>query len=276
MVGQHVLVVLQVLADLLLRRVFQQWFELGQYLVAVQLVRCAHVVMAHRHIGRFARLDGKGYADNFGVHITQAGGFGVEGELVGGFQAFQPLVELGLLGDDGILLLYGLGRLRLGGGCFLVAGRACVLQFGNPAAEFVFLEQFQQAVVILLPLGEVFQPEFQLHIQADGGEFTAQGQGVDSLAQVFTDLAFDFAGVFDQVIQVVIRLQPLYGGFRAAFVHARDVVHLVAHQGQVVDDLLWRYAELLHYAVTVHGGFGHGVDQRNVVAHQLGHVLVAG
>src|SRR5690554_8198727 len=64
--------------------------------------------MAHRHIGRFARLDGKGYADNFGVHITQAGGFGVEGELVGGFQAFQPLVELRLFGDHRVLFLNGL------------------------------------------------------------------------------------------------------------------------------------------------------------------------
>jgi len=151
-----------------------------------------------------------------------------------------------------------------------------LFQLGNPGAEFVFLEQIQQLVVVLLPIGQVFQTELQFHIGTDGRQLPTQGQDIFGLAQVLTDLAFDLVGVFDQVVQIFVGLQPFNRCFRAAFVHAGDVVDLVPDQGQVIHNLVGRDAKFIHYAVTIHGGFGHGVDQGNVVADQLSHVLVTG
>jgi hypothetical protein len=59
--------------------------------------------------------------------------------------------------------------------------------------------------------------------------------------------------------------------------HARHVVDRVAHQRQQVDDLVGAHAELLHHRrIRIHAAAGHGVDQLDARAHQLGEVLVAG
>jgi len=63
----------------------------------------------------------------------------------------------------------------------------------------------------------------------------------------------------------------------AALLHAGHVVHGVAHQRQQVDDLVGAHAELVHHgSVRIHAAAGHGVDQLNARADQLGEVLVAG
>jgi len=80
MVGQHILVVLQVLADFFLLGVFQQWLELLKHSVPVQLIRGAHVVVGQGYVGGFAGFNGEGHADHLRVDIAQAGGLGVEGE----------------------------------------------------------------------------------------------------------------------------------------------------------------------------------------------------
>ena len=82
--------------------------------------------------------------------------------------------------------------------------------------------------------------------------------------------------MLNEVVQVVVALQPFDRGFRTAFVYTRNVVDLVAHQRQVINDLLRGNTKLFHHPIPVHGGFCHGVDEGNVVADQLGHVLVAG
>ena len=82
--------------------------------------------------------------------------------------------------------------------------------------------------------------------------------------------------MLDEVVQVLVGLQPFDRSLRAAFVDARNVVHLVPHQGKVVDDLLRGDAELFHHTFAVHPGLGHGIDQGDVVADQLRHVLVTG
>ena len=59
MIGQHVLVVFEVLAELGFLRVFQQWFQLIQHCVPVQLFRGAHIIVAKWHVGSLVGLNGK-------------------------------------------------------------------------------------------------------------------------------------------------------------------------------------------------------------------------
>ena len=40
--------------------------------------------------------------------------------------------------------------------------------------------------------------------------------------------------------------------------------------------MLWRDAKFFNHTFAIHHGVGHGVDQRDVFAHQLRHVFVAG
>ena len=58
--------------------------------------------------------------------------------------------------------------------------------------------------------------------------------------------------------------------------NARDVVGRIAHQRQVIDDLLRSDAKFLLYALNIHRATSHGIDQGNVPVDQLRHVLVAG
>ena len=113
MVGQHVFVVLEVLPDLFVFRVFEQRLQLFQHRVTVQLLRRAHIIMAQWHVSGLSRLNGKRNADNFGIHVAEAGGFGVEGEQIGIFEFLQPLVQVRLLGNDLILLFHRRFRLWL-------------------------------------------------------------------------------------------------------------------------------------------------------------------
>ena len=276
-VGQYVLVVLQVLADLGQTGVLQQRLELIQHFVTIQLLGSAHIIVPQGDIGGLAGFDGERHTDDLGIHVPEAGGFSIEGKQLGRFQAFQPLIQFLLVGDDAVVFPAGLRA----GFCIAGPGGAggwgfALFQFGNPGAELVFLEQLKQLPVILFPKLQVFQAKIQFHVGADGRQFTAQGQGLRCVPQVFTDLAFDIVGVFDDVVQVVVALKPFDRGLRSALVDAGDVVHLIAHQGQVIDNLLRSNAEFLHHAVPVHPGLGHGVNQRNVIADQLRHVLVAG
>ena len=98
-IGQNVRIVLQVMAELGLGGVFQNRLELGQYLVAIQLMRRAGVIVAQRHIGGFACGDGEGHADETRLHVIQAVGFRIEGDERRGFQFLQPCLEH-LLGHD--------------------------------------------------------------------------------------------------------------------------------------------------------------------------------
>ena len=70
-VGKDVAVVLDVLAELFMRWVFQPGFELGQHLVARQLLCRAGVDVRHGNISRLAGCDAQADADNFGAHLVQ-------------------------------------------------------------------------------------------------------------------------------------------------------------------------------------------------------------
>ena len=71
-------------------------------------------------------------------------------------------------------------------------------------------------------------------------------------------------------------LQQSGGGFLSHSRHTGNVVDLVAHQRQQINDQRRRYAEFVDDTVVIHGCVVHGVDQRDVVVNQLRHVLIAG
>ena len=70
--------------------------------------------------------------------------------------------------------------------------------------------------------------------------------------------------------------QQTQRGFLADAGHARNVIDLVAHQRQVIDDQLRANTKFFFYPFNIHHGVGHGVDQGDVRINQLGHILIAG
>ena len=133
-IGQHAGVVLEVLSHLALAGVLQQGPQLLQRPVAVQLHGRPQVVMRQGHIGGFARLHGKGNANDSRLHVIQAGGLGIEGEQLGLVQAPQPLQE-GLPVQNGVAV-----QLFCSGGGQFFSAR----QFIDPGLEFQALEPVQQ------------------------------------------------------------------------------------------------------------------------------------
>ena len=288
--GQHAHVVLQVLADFLDRVVFQQRFEGIHDELLVELVRGAGVVVAEGDVGSLV-VHGHAEAHQFRVHVVEAGGFGVEGKLASAFQFVDPLVQLRLGVDDVIgVAAEGGSRGRL---VIRVHFHVFARVFGHrvlaaqqllePALEFqgaVILGKFFRVRGLQFQVVQVFA---EFAVQLDGGElvgeeglflvffqFLAQGLGAPEaelghLVEILVDV-FQGAQALDQA----------QGGLLAHAGDAGDVVHLVAHEGEEIDDQLRAHAELLHHAVDVVEGVVHGVDQGDLVGDQLGHVLVAG
>jgi hypothetical protein len=70
--------------------------------------------------------------------------------------------------------------------------------------------------------------------------------------------------------------QPLGGGLRTAFINPWNVIDAVAHQGQIVDDLIRADTKLLDHARLIERAAAHGVDQSDSGPDQLSEILVAG
>ena len=76
-------------------------------------------------------------------------------------------------------------------------------------------------------------------------------------------------------VQRAIQRQPFHRGLRTHFVDARDVVHRVADQREVVDDLRGPDPEFLVHTLFIERFAGHGVHQPHHRIDELGDVLVA-
>ena len=94
MVGKHMAVVLDVLAELGRARILQPGPQPLQYLGARQLVGCAGIGMGQRDVGRRPRADAQADADDFSTHFVQRRGFGVQCREFGGADALQPDLQL--------------------------------------------------------------------------------------------------------------------------------------------------------------------------------------
>ncbi len=93
MVGEHVAVVLDVLAELLLRAVLEPGLELRQHLVARQLGRRVGVVVGHRNVGRLAGLHAEADAHDLRAHLVERGGLGVDRNQLGRLELREPGIE---------------------------------------------------------------------------------------------------------------------------------------------------------------------------------------
>ena len=297
-VGQYIDVVLGVLADLGLGRVFENRLERAQHGVAVQLRRHAHVGVGQRHVGGLARLDGEGHADHLGLLRIETGGLGVEGDQLGGFQLFQPGVEARLLQHrlvarfagrcHGALSRSRLGRIEQATARRRHRGRTglglLALQLVEPALEFQLAIQGDQRRTVRLAGMQVVDADVQFDIGLDGRQLVGEEghllvlgelgrQGLGAADRQLGDLVQ--AGV-EHVEAAADADQQAQRGLLADTRHTGDVVDLVAHQGQVVDDQLGADAEFLAHTRDVVDAASHGVDQGDMRADQLGHVLVAG
>ena len=277
-VGQHIGVVLEVLAQLGPLRVLQQGLQARQHLVAVQLLGGPEVIVTQWHIGGRAGLHREGDADDTRFHVVQAGGFGVEGKAVRRLQLFHPGVKIRLTGDNRVL---GSGGI-LGAG-FARGGVIPGQQLLQPALEFQPGVPGLQGFAIRLGVVQILGLLVQFQVGLDGRQLVGEEGPLPLFLQLRRHaLGAAEAEIRDLVQLRVDRIQPAQalqqgeGGLLADTGDARDVVHLVAHQGQQVDHPLRGNAELLLHTRDIQGGARHGIDQGDVGIHQLGHVLVAG
>lgn len=114
----------------------------------------------------------------------------------------------------------------------------------------------------------------EVAVELHGQQFAALGKPFERVAQVLAHHALDLACMRDDVVERAELRQPFHRGFRAHLRHAGHVVHGVANQRKIVDDALGRHAKLGLHAGRIERFVGHGVDQRHVVIHQLGEVLI--
>ena len=116
----------------------------------------------------------------------------------------------------------------------------------------------------------------QVHIGFNRYQVIRQRQLGQRGLQVFADLALDFRSVFHHTGQRAVGFQPFHRRFRAALLHARHVVHLVAHQREIIADLVGAHAEFFFHAFNVQRFATHRIHQRHALVYQLSHVLIAG
>ena len=282
-VSQNVDVVLGVLPDLGLGRVFQQRLQGQQHGLAVQLGRRAFIIVGQGHIGCFMWLDGERQANQLRLLGVQAGGLGVEGEQRRLAQLLQPGIETGLV-EDGFVLGFSLGGWRLDR-CHVITGLGRVtLHLGDPALELHLGVQRQQRFTVRLAAYQCIHFDIQRHVNLDGGQLIGQERRIAVLFQLGWQGLGAPNGQRRHLVQVGVQVaeaaadagQQAHGGLFAHTRHAGNVVDLVAHQGQEVDDVFRADAKFLVHASHVQHASGHGVDQGNVPVHQLCHVLVTG
>ena len=240
--------------------------------------------MAEGHVGRLARLDGKGDANDARFHIVETGGLGVEGKQRRRLQPCQPLVEFGLIQDAAIVGFDGGCR----GGAFLITfGFALLsatgLQLFDQVAQLILAIDRQQSLFVDGAKLQLFQALFQRHVGLDGGQHIGKAHLLFLLAELVGERLGateaerrHLVEVGGDLVDAADPLQQGQCGLLADTCHAGNVVHLVPHQRQVIDDELGRYAELLDHPFPIGLHILHGVDQGDMVGDQLRHVLVAG
>ena len=313
-VGKHMAVVFDVLAQLGVQRAFQPGFEHRQHVFTWQLLRRAGVAVRQRNIGRLARHHAQADAHNLGAHFVQGRGLGVHGHQVGGLHPREPALQrvqgahrLVVRGAQRGLVIKqrGLaGRVWAGfAGCRrpVALGRRAVrkqVRLARGADARRLLGHFRcrrtrqafkahalvkivqgrsllRACDQLVQGGQAGQPVAQVAIGLDGEQLPPGGQPVQRFAQVFAHHAFDVAGVGHHRLQAAVFLQPLHGGFGADFGHAGHVVHGVAHQGLVVQHQVRGHTKFFLHAGQVAPLAVHGVDDGDALVDQLRQIFVA-
>ena len=81
-ISQHIHVIFHVLTHLALLCIFQQWFQLIEHPVTLQLFRRTRIIMADRNIDRLILLYRKRHPDDLRLHIIQIVSFSIKGEYI--------------------------------------------------------------------------------------------------------------------------------------------------------------------------------------------------
>ena len=103
MIGEHVLVVFEVLAELPFRRIGEPRRESREHGVERQLIGCAGVAMRERHIARVPGLERKREPDDLRGHRIEARGLGVEADEIGALDRRHPALECRLV-EHGLVM----------------------------------------------------------------------------------------------------------------------------------------------------------------------------
>ncbi|MNZ86966.1 hypothetical protein D3C78_1058120 [compost metagenome] len=212
----------------------------------------------------------------------QASGLGVEGEQRRSTQLVQPGVETGLI-EDGFVL--GLNHFLDHLGNYLLTGTLGVaLYFVDPALELHLAVQLKQRLAIRLAADQRVDLHLQRYIDLDRRQLI----GEEGRIAVFFKLGRQGLGATDSqtghLVEVLVQVaqtatdtsQQAHCRLFTYTRHTGNVIDLVAHESEEIDDVLRTDAELLVYARDIKHSSSHGIDQRNVAVDQLRHVLVAG
>ena len=299
MVGQHMPVVFDVLAELGPRRVFQPRLEPRQHLTPRQLRGHIAIAVSQRNIGCDARLGAERDSDDLGLHLDQRAGLGVDRHQFRRLDLAQPSVEL-LPGKNRVVLQ--VGHLRRARQVRLVeqvaTGRRTRLFFAavipnqfrrnvmalklphQTLEAITLIKDFQRRRVLAadhdrFERGQPVDVPLQVAIGFHRQQLATARQPFHGLAQVLAHRALDLIRARQQRVDRPVLQQQLDGSLRADLVDARHVVHRVADQHLVVDHQARRHAELGLDAGDIALAVVHGVDHRHMLVDQLAQILVA-
>jgi hypothetical protein len=139
-IGQHMLVVLQVLADLGVRRRFQPRLQQRQHFVTRQLRRHARIFVGERQVGRLTRRDRQRHADDARGEGVKAGGLGIERGQRTAADLLQPAVERRSVNDRCVGRAVRVVGEQVGLIAGRLAGRRCGRRNAARVATLHFLE----------------------------------------------------------------------------------------------------------------------------------------
>ena len=223
---QHAAIVFQVLAHFEKLFIFQQRFQQFQRAVARDLIRRIKVVMGNRYIGRHARFDSKGDADQIGTDVIQAVRFRIEGKQRRAFQFADPALQRLFIKDGDVvfsredsrrdigLRFYHNRFLRLRG--WLASSRLqpfSGFDIRRPALEFVTLKEFHQLFAGRLLNFELFARQLQRNVGFDGRQLVGEVSDLFILLQLrrhgFRTTEAQFGNLLRRGIERVETTQPL-------------------------------------------------------------------
>ena len=194
-VGEHVHVVLQVLADLAVVRALEPRLQLVERLLERQLVRRSGVAMRQRDVAGLERLDRQRQADQARGQRIERRRLGVDRRQVGRADAGQPALQL-LARQHRLVLHVGPRRgsaVVRGGIDRCVPPAACGRSrpdVAQPAPELVARVELAQPFAVLAPVGERLHRidvPGEVAVGLDGDEGARRRQPRQRLAQVFAD-----------------------------------------------------------------------------------------
>ena len=211
-IRQYIDVVLRVLADFRLVRIFENRPQHFQDDGAIELRGRTGIVVHQRHVGALSFFDGEGNADDFRAHRIDTRGFGIEGDEIGLLQFAEPRVEL-LARENEIVFAFDRQR-RIDRGTRRhlrgldprrrlphLRGRLGGVEFFQCRLEFVAVVKIAQEIILRIAQPQICRLEFQRHIGLDRRELTRQRKMIERDAQILADLARDFVRVRDHRIE---------------------------------------------------------------------------